>query len=213
MAIPVIEERDFEREVLQSELPVLVSFYSDRSSACKSMDPEVSAIAQELAGKAKTVKVSVDRARTLVSRLQIRSVPMTIVFHKGRIGAAEVGPLRRAQMRDMLDPFLPRAEGALRPMEAAQLLRQRQIVLVDTRDAPVFARAHLPSAINIPIDEIPSRLAELHMLPGEPVLYCRSGDRTKELSEKLSAEGAPVPFLEGGVLAWEAEGLPVERPD
>jgi thioredoxin len=213
MAIPVIEERDFEREVLRSELPVLVDFYADWCGPCKTMEPEVNAIAQELAGKAKVVKVNIDRARTLATRLQIRSVPMTVVFHKGRIGAAEVGVLRRGQMRDMLDPFLPRAEGSLRPVEAAQLLRQGQIVLVDTRDAPVFARAHLPSAINIPFDEIPSRLAELHMLPGEPVLYCRAGDRTKELSEKLSSEGAPVPFLEGGVLAWEAEGLPVERPD
>ena len=34
-----------------------------------------------------------------------------------------------------------------------------------------------------------------------------------ELAEKLASEGTPVAFLEGGILAWEAEGLPVERPD
>jgi thioredoxin 1/putative thioredoxin len=51
------------------------------------------------------------------------------------------------------------------------------------------------------------------MLPAEPVLYCRGGDQSKELATRLASEGTPVAFLEGGVLAWEAEGLPVERPD
>jgi thioredoxin 1/putative thioredoxin len=51
------------------------------------------------------------------------------------------------------------------------------------------------------------------MLPGAPILYCRSGDKTKELADKLSEGGMPVGFLEGGFLAWEAEALPIERPD
>jgi thioredoxin 1/putative thioredoxin len=63
----------------------------------------------------------------------------------------------------------------------------------------------------MPLETIESRLAELHMLKGQPVLYCRSGDRAKELSEKLAEQGMPVAFLEGGLLAWEADGLPIER--
>ena len=51
------------------------------------------------------------------------------------------------------------------------------------------------------------------MLPGAPILYCRSGDKTKEDgADKLAEQGVPVGFLEGGFLAWEAEGLLVERP-
>ena len=97
--------------------------------------------------------------------------------------------------------------------EVAELLRQGRVSLVDTREAPVFARAHLPSAANIPLEEIESRLAELHMLPGAPVLYCRSGDQTKEVASKLAEQGVPVSFLEGGVLGWEASGFELERPD
>jgi thioredoxin 1/putative thioredoxin len=44
-------------------------------------------------------------------------------------------------------------------------------------------------------------------------LYCRSGDKAKAMSERLTEQGVPVAFLEGGVLAWESEGLPLERPD
>jgi thioredoxin-like negative regulator of GroEL len=171
------------------------------------------ALSSELSGKAKVVKVDIDRSKLLAQKLRIQSVPTVMVFHEGRLVAAEVGALGLAQLREMIEPFLPRAEGALRPAEAAQLLAQRQIVLVDTRDPSVFARAHLPSAVNIPLVEIPTRLAELHMLAGEPVLYCRSGEDTKTLAAKLSVEGAPVAFLEGGILGWESEGLPVDRPD
>jgi thioredoxin 1/putative thioredoxin len=213
MAIPVVEERDFERDVLRSELPVLVDFYADWCGPCKTMEPDVAALAHELNGKAKVVKVNIDRSKVLAQRLRIQSVPTTMVFAGGRIAASEVGALRKVQMRQMIEPFLPRAEGALRANEAAELLRQRQIVLVDTREAAVFGRMHLPMAINIPLEEIPNRLAELHMLAGEPVLYCRGGEQTKDLATKLAEQGTPVAFLEGGVLAWEAEGFPVERPD
>jgi thioredoxin len=213
MAIPVIEERDFEREVLKSELPVLVDFYADWCQPCKTMEPEVVALAHELNGKAKVVKVNIDRSKVLAQRLRIQSVPTTMVFAGGRIAAAEVGALRRDQLRLMMEPFLPRAEGALRPAEVAQLLVRHQVALVDTRDPPVYARMHLPGAVNIPLAEIANRLAELHMLPAEPVLYDRAGDQAKELAGRLASEGTPVAFLDGGVLAWEAEGLPVERPD
>ena len=88
-----------------------------------------------------------------------------------------------------------------------------QAVPIDTREAAVFRRAHLPTAVSMPIEELETRLAELHMLPGAPVLYCRGGDKTKELAEKLANEGMPVAFLEGGLLGWEAASLELERPD
>jgi thioredoxin 1/putative thioredoxin len=106
---------------------------------------------------------------------------------------------------------LPRPAGALKPVELAQLLSSGAVVPVDTRDAAAFGRAHLPGAVNMPFEEIDKRLAELHMLAGQPVLYCRSGDKTKELAEQLAEQGTPVAFLEGGLLGWEAEGLPIER--
>jgi len=211
MTIPVIDERDFEREVLRSELPVLVDFFATWCAPCKQMEPEVAAVARELEGKAKVVKVDIDRARNIARQLRIQSVPTTMVFFGGRIAAAEAGALRRAQLREMIEPFLPRAEGALRPVEVAQLIAQRQVVPIDTREPAAFGRAHLPAAVNMPLETLPNRLAELHMLPGAPVLYCRAGDKTKEFAEKLAEEGAPIAFLEGGMLGWEAEGLPIER--
>jgi|SRR5688500_13017155 thioredoxin len=213
MAVPYVTEQDFEREVLRSELPVLVDFTAEWCQPCKVVAPEVEAVARDLEGKAKVVKVDIDKSKRIAATMRVQSVPTFVVFSKGRPVVGEQGVLKRAQLAEMLDPYLPRAAGAIKANELAQLVMQKQAVAVDTREAAAFGRAHIPGAVNIPLEEIDSRLAELHMLPGEPVLYCRSGDKTKTMSEKLASGGTPVAFLEGGFLAWESNMLPVERPD
>ena len=213
MPLPTVTERNFEQEVLLSEEPVLVEFGAEWCGPCKTMAPELQVLADELKGKAKIVAIDIDRSPNIARQLGVQSVPTFVVFHQGRPVGGKVGAVPRRELRDMLDPFLPRAEGALKPDELAQLLKAGRVVAVDTREAPVFARAHLPGAINLPAAEIESRLAELHMLAGAPVVYCRSGDQTKDLAARLAEQGVPVAFLEGGVLGWEAAGFRLERPD
>ena len=196
-----------------SELPVLVEFSAEWCGPCKVIAPELEALSRELEGKAKVVKIDIDRSPLLARQLGVQSVPTFVVFHQGRPAAGKVGALKRQQLKEMLDPFLPRAEGALKPEEVAELLRQQRINMVDTREPAVFQRAHIAGAINIPFEEIEGRLAELHMLPAPAVIYDRAGDRTQELAAKLAEQGMPVAFLEGGVLGWEASGFGLERPD
>jgi len=212
-ALPVVTERTFEQEVLTSELPVLLEFSAEWCGPCKQMAPDLLALARELEGKAKVVTLDIDKSPNIPRQMGVQSVPTFVVFQNGRPVGGKVGALRKAELRSMLEPFLPRAQGAIRPEELVQLLKAGRVSVVDTRDAAVFNRAHLPSAINVPIAEIETRLAELHMLPATPVLYCRSGDLTKELAAKLAEQEVPVAFLEGGVLGWEASGLKLERPD
>jgi len=213
MPLPTVNERNFEQEVLLSEEPVLVEFGAEWCGPCKTMAPELQALASELKGKAKIVTVDIDRSPTIARQLGVQSVPTFVVFHQGRPVGGKVGAVQRRELREMIDPFLPRAEGAIKPEELSQLLPSGRVVPVDTREAPVFARAHLPGAVNVPMSEIETRLAELHMLPGTPVIYCRSGDQTKDLAAKLAEQGVPVAFLEGGVLGWEAAGFRLQRPD
>lgn len=207
-----VSERDFVNEVVKSKVPVLVEFGAEWCGPCKVVAPELKALASELEGKAKVVTVDIDRSPVLARELGVQAVPTFVVFDKGRPVNAHSGAIKKAQLRELVEPFLPRQAGSLKPEEVAPLLTRRQVVLVDTREQAVFNRVHLPQAIHMPITDIENRLAELHMLPAAPVLYCRSGEQTKELAGKLAEQGVPVSFLEGGVLAWEAAGLPVERP-
>jgi thioredoxin len=213
MAVRTVNEQTFEREVMLSEVPVLVEFSAEWCAPCKLVAPELVALQNELGEKAKIVTIDIDRSPNLARQLGVQSVPTFVVFHQGRPAGGKVGALKRNQLREMIDPFLPRAEGALKAEELFQLLRAGRVSVVDTRDAAVFGRAHIPGAKNMPADQLEGRLAELFMLGSPPILYCRSGDRTKDLTAKLVEQGVEVGFLEGGVLAWEAAGLEMERPD
>jgi len=213
MAVQTVNEQSFEREVMQSEVPVLVEFSAEWCAPCKLVAPELKALSDELGEKAKIVTVDIDRSPNLSRQLGVQSVPTFVVFHQGRPVGGKVGALKRNQLRELVEPFLPRAEGALKAEELFQLLRAQRVSVVDTRDASSFGRAHIPGATSFPAEEIESRLAELFMLGSTPVLYCRSGDRTKELVAKLVQQEVQVGFLDGGLLAWEAAGLPMERPD
>lgn len=210
--IPYVTERDFEQSVLLAEIPVLVQFTAEWSKPCAAIAPEVEAFSQEMAGKLGVVKVDIDRSPALTKQLRIQSLPTFMLFAEQRLADAQVGPLGKKQLRAMVEPFLPRKEGALKARELAVLLQQGAVVPVDVRDAAAFGRAHLPKATSLPADEIEGRLAELFMLPGQPVLYDRAGEKTKDLVDKMAEAGTPLAFLEGGILAWESEGLPVERP-
>jgi thioredoxin len=210
--IPYVTERDFEQHVLMSELPVLVQFTADWCQPCKSIAPEVEGFAAEMEGKVRVVRVDIDKAPMLARQLRIQSVPTFMLFVEQRLGDVQVGALGKKQLRAMVEPFLPRSAGALKARELAELMKQGAVVPVDVRDAAAYNRAHLPGAKSMPLEELESRLAELYMLPGQPALYDRSGDKVKELAERMADQGTPVAFLEGGILAWESEGLPIERP-
>jgi thioredoxin len=210
--IAYVTERDFEQQVLLSEVPVLVEFTADWCQPCQAIAPEVEAFAKEVEGKVRVVKVDIDKSPILARQLRIQSVPTFMLFVDQRLGDAQVGALGKKQLRAMVEPFLPRQEGALKARELAELLKRGAVAAVDVRDSAAYGRAHLPGATSLPHTEIEGRLAELYMLPGQPVLYDRAGETTKELAERLAEQGSPIAFLEGGILAWEAEGLPVERP-
>ena len=212
MAMQEVSERDFVNEVMRSKVPVLVEFGADWCGPCKVVAPELKALASELEGKIRVVTVDIDRSPVIARELGVQAVPTFVVFDKGRPVGAHSGALKKAQLRELIEPFLPRPAGALKPEEVAQLLARQQVVLVDTREQAVFDRVHLPRAIHMPIEDLENRLAELHMLQAAPVLYCRSGEQTKELAARLAQSGVPVSYLDGGVLAWEAAGLPIERP-
>jgi thioredoxin 1 len=211
MSVPYVTEQDFEREVIQSELPVLVDFTAAWCQPCKVVAPEVDAVARDFEGKAKVVKVDIDKSPRLAAMMRVQSVPTFVVFSKGRPVVGEQGVLRKNQLAALIEPHLPRAEGAIKPAELAQLIQQGAVVAVDVREIRAYERAHIPGAASLPADEIENRLAELHMLPGEPVLYCRAGEKAKELSDKFAESGMSVGFLEGGFLAWESSFLPIER--
>ena len=206
-----ITEREFESEVIHSDTPVLIGIVSQRSSVCRQIAPEVEAFARDVVGKIKVVSIDVDESPNIVRELRIQQVPTFILFAEKRIADAAAGPVTKKQLQAMVDPYMPRAAGAVKPAELAQFLAAGVFVPIDTREAAAFKRAHLPNAVSIPEEELDKRLADLEALAGRPILYCRSGDKSKDAAKRLGEQGFPIAYLEGGMLAWESDSLPIER--
>lgn len=211
-SLPVVSEQNFEAEVLRSDLPVLVEFGAEWCGPCKLVAPELIALGNDLAGKAKILQVDVDKSPRLAQMLRIQSVPTYVVFHQGRPVDAAQGAMKKAQIRTLLEPFLPRAAGAIPVQEAVQLIKSGRVTPVDIREPEVYARTHIEGAVSFPAADLDARLAELAMLPAPAMLYCRGGKQAEEKANQLAQKGVPVAFLEGGVLSWEAEGHRLVRP-
>lgn len=97
------------------------------------------------------------------------------------------------------------------PLTVAELRAQPAgSELVDVRSSSEFASGHIPGAVNIPMDEIESRLDDLR--PGAPiVLICQMGKRARMTANLLEPCGREISVLEGGTSAWMQAGLPVVK--
>ncbi|MFO0963916.1 MAG: thioredoxin [Phycisphaerales bacterium] len=77
-------ESNFQSEVLQSDLPVLVDFWAEWCGPCRMLGPTIDQIATELKGKAKVGKLDIDQAQMLAASLNIQSIPTVILFKGGK---------------------------------------------------------------------------------------------------------------------------------
>ena len=76
---------NFETEVYQAEVPVLVDFYADWCGPCKAMAPVVETLAEEYAGKAKVGKINTDENQDIAMEYGIMSIPTFLVFKGGKV--------------------------------------------------------------------------------------------------------------------------------
>lgn len=101
-----ISSADFEKEVLKSDIPVLVDFWATWCPPCRAMLPTVESLAEELEGKAKVVKVDIDQSRDLAAKFGIVSVPTFNIFHDGDLVVNIVGSQTKQALKDALTPFI-----------------------------------------------------------------------------------------------------------
>jgi len=212
MPIPLVSEQEFEREVLRSEVPVLVDLYADWCQPCKQLTPILEQVGSELSGKLKIVRVDVERSPMLARSFRVQSIPMLVLIAQGRPVDQIVGLTDKKTLLEMVQPHLPAAADEITPKDLQQLLQLRRVVPVDVRDAAAFARYRIPGAINIPKDDVLTKARELAPTDGRlRVLYGRTSDEAKTLAEAVRNAGIEVAYLVGGFLHWEADGGEVER--
>jgi len=98
-----LTDDNFEQEVLQSDVPVLVDFWAEWCAPCRAIAPAVEEIADEYQGKAKVGKLDVDNNPKVAVEYGIRSIPTLLVFKDGEIADQIIGAVPKAQLVSKLE--------------------------------------------------------------------------------------------------------------
>lgn len=98
-----IQEAGFQKEVLESDLPVLVDFFAPWCGPCRALAPALEGVAKTYDGRLKVVKVNVDDAQQLAAAYRIRGVPTLMFFKNGKAVDALVGLPPASALREKLE--------------------------------------------------------------------------------------------------------------
>lgn len=97
---------NFEQEVMESDVPVLVDFWAAWCGPCRMVGPIVDKISEDYQGKAKIVKINVDEQGALAERFRVLSIPTLYVFNKGEVVEKLVGVRPYEELTAALDKYL-----------------------------------------------------------------------------------------------------------
>ena len=102
MAELVLTSDNFKREVLESEIPVLVDFWASWCGPCRMLGPVIAELAEEYEGKVKVGKVNVDDEEELAMEYNVQSIPTVLLFKGGKVVEQSLGFKPKAAFEAML---------------------------------------------------------------------------------------------------------------
>ncbi len=97
---------NFEAEVMNSDVPVLIDFYADWCGPCKMMGPVVEELAREYDGKIKVGKVNVDKEPQLAQKYGVMSIPYFAFINKGNLCDDEMGAVPKERLVKKIDAMV-----------------------------------------------------------------------------------------------------------
>lgn len=99
-------DASFDRDVLQSPMPVLVDFWGEWCGPCKAIAPLLEQLASTYAGRLRVAKVELDKNQKTAIACGVRSAPTLLLFKGGKVQATQLGLVSRSQLVAMIDRAL-----------------------------------------------------------------------------------------------------------
>ena len=91
MSVIELNKDNFEKEVMEAEVPVLIDFWANWCGPCRMMSPVIDKIAEEMGDKVKVCKVNVDENHELAEKYEIMTIPAFIVIKNGAESGRTIG--------------------------------------------------------------------------------------------------------------------------
>lgn len=101
-----VDKSNYEKEVTQSDLPVLIDFYATWCAPCKMIAPVVEKVAEEQAAKMKVVKIDTDQSPEIAMNFRLPGIPTLVLLKQGQEAFRNSGVLNYGQLTGMLGPHL-----------------------------------------------------------------------------------------------------------
>ena len=101
-----ITDDNFQSEVVDAQMPVLVDFWATWCGPCRMVAPIVDELAQDYDGRVKVGKVDVDSAQKTASEFGIRSIPTLLIFKDGKVADQIVGAVPKKHLEEKLNAVL-----------------------------------------------------------------------------------------------------------
>lgn len=106
MSVLHLTDSNFKKEVLESDLPVLVDYWANWCSPCKMIAPILEELAKEYAGKIKIGKLNVEDNPKITSQYTIMSIPTLILFKGGKIMEQAIGVLSKKELISKIKEYI-----------------------------------------------------------------------------------------------------------
>jgi len=102
----IVNDANFEAEVINSELPVLIDFWAPWCGPCHMVSPIVEELGNDYAGKLKVCKINVDEAPGVSRKYGIRAIPTLMVFKGGEMVDQQIGVVPKQVLDGKITPYL-----------------------------------------------------------------------------------------------------------
>ena len=96
-------DKNFEQDVILSDLPVLIDFWAEWCGPCKMIGPILEELSTELDNKIKIVKVNVDENNQTAVKFSIRSIPTLMMIKGGEVQAQHIGAASKSQIKEFIN--------------------------------------------------------------------------------------------------------------